>query len=50
MNGEMRNAYKILLSTPEMKTQLGRSRRGQGTDNMKMSVGWTQLAQVRTKW
>jgi hypothetical protein len=56
-NGEKRNAYKLLVGTPEGKTPLGRPRR-RWVDNIKMNLGeigwdgldWIDLAQDREKW
>jgi hypothetical protein len=57
MNGEKRNAYRILVGIPEEKRPLGRPRR-RWVDNIKMDlreIGWggmglVDLAQDRDKW
>jgi hypothetical protein len=54
MNGEKRNAYRILLGKPEGKRPLGRPRR-RWVDNIKMDLrevrwdgmDWIDLAQDR---
>jgi hypothetical protein len=56
-NGEKRNAYRILVGNPEVKTPLGRSRR-RWVDNIKMDLreidrggmDWIDLAQDRDQW
>jgi hypothetical protein len=55
--GEKRNAYKLLVGTPEGKRPLGRPRR-RWVDNIKMDLGevgwsdvdWIGLAQDRNRW
>jgi hypothetical protein len=55
--GEARNAYRILVGTPEAKRPLGRPRR-RCEDNIKMDLGeirWVSmdcidLAQDRDQW
>jgi hypothetical protein len=55
--GEKRNAYRLLVGTPEGKRPLGRPRR-RWMDNIKMDlleigwcgVDWIGLAQNRDKW
>jgi hypothetical protein len=55
--GENRNAYRLLVETPEGKRQLGRTRRG-WVDNIGMGLGgvgwddvdWIGLAQNRGRW
>jgi hypothetical protein len=55
--GEMRNAYKILVETPEGKRPLGRPRRSL-EDNIKVGIkeigcevmDWIHLAQNRSQW
>jgi hypothetical protein len=55
--GEKRNAYRLLVGTPEGKRPLGRPGR-RWVDNMKMDpleigwggVDWIGLAQDRNKW
>jgi hypothetical protein len=57
MNGEMRNAYKILVGKPEGKRPLGRPRR-RWVNNTKIdlreigwdSIGWIDLIQHRDQW
>jgi hypothetical protein len=57
MNGEKRNAYRILVGKPEGKRPLGRPRR-RWVDNIKMNlreIEWdgmdcTDLAQNRDQW
>jgi hypothetical protein len=57
MNGEKRNAYRILVRKPEGKRQLGRPRR-RWIDNIKMDLleigvnveAWIGLAQDRYRW
>jgi hypothetical protein len=55
--GEPRNAYRILLGTPEVKRPLGRSKRRWGNhirmDLREMEWGgmdWTDLDQDRDQW
>jgi hypothetical protein len=55
--GKKRNAYRLLVGTPEGKRPLGRTRR-RWVDNIKMDlleivwgdVDWINLAQGRDKW
>jgi hypothetical protein len=55
--GEKRNAYRILVGTPERKRPLGRPRR-RWVDNIKMDhreIGWDggdwiDVAQNRDQW
>jgi hypothetical protein len=55
--GEKRNAYRILVGTPEGKIPLGRPRR-RWVDNIKMDrreigwdgMDWIDLAQNRDQW
>jgi hypothetical protein len=55
--GKKRNAYRILLGTPEAKRPLGRPRR-MWVDNIKMDlreigwdgVDWIDVTQDRDKW
>ncbi|KAJ4447271.1 hypothetical protein ANN_09275 [Periplaneta americana] len=55
--GESRNAYRVLVGTPEGKRPLGRPRRG-WEDNIKMDLrevgyddrDWINLAQDRDRW
>jgi hypothetical protein len=55
--GETRNAYRILVGTPEGKEPLGRPR-CRWVDNIKMDLGeigwagrnWIELAQDRDQW
>jgi hypothetical protein len=55
--GEKRNAYRILVGTPEGKSPLGRPRR-RWVDNIKMDlreigwarVDWIDMAQGRDQW
>jgi hypothetical protein len=55
--GERRNAYRILVGTPEGKRPLGRPRR-RWVDNIKMDLreigrdgrDWIELAQDRDQW
>jgi hypothetical protein len=55
--GEMRNAYKILVSQPEQKRPYGRTR-CRWEDNITMNlrvigwegVDWINLAQDREQW
>jgi hypothetical protein len=55
--GEKRNAYRLLVGTPDGKRPLGRPRR-RWVDNIKMdlleicwdSMDWMGLAQDRDKW
>jgi hypothetical protein len=57
MNGEKRNAYRILVGMPEGKRPLGRPRR-RWMENIKMDIreigwdgmDWTELAQDRDQW
>jgi hypothetical protein len=57
MNGEKRNAYRIMVENPEGKRPLGRPRR-RWVDNIKMDlreigwggVDWIDLAQDRDQW
>jgi hypothetical protein len=54
MNGEKRNAYRILVGNPEGKRTLGRPRR-RWVDNIKMDLrldgmDWIDLAQERDQW
>jgi hypothetical protein len=57
MNGEKRNAYRILLGTPEGKRPLRRPRR-RWVDNIKMDLrgvgwdgmDWIDVAQERDRW
>jgi hypothetical protein len=57
MNGEKRNAYRIMVGKPEGKRPLGRHRH-RWEDNMKMNlrvigwggVDWIELAQDRDQW
>jgi hypothetical protein len=56
-NGEIRNAYKILVGKPEGKRPLGGPRR-RWVDNIKIDpreigwdyVDWIELAQDRDQW
>jgi hypothetical protein len=56
-NGEKRDAYKLMVGTPEGKRRLGRSRR-RWVDNMRMDLGavgwgdvdWIGLAKDRNRW
>jgi hypothetical protein len=56
-NGEKRNAYRLLVGTPEGRRPLGRPRR-RWLDSIKMdlaAVGWNDvdwigLAQDRDRW
>jgi hypothetical protein len=56
-NGEKRNAYRILVVTPEGKRPLGITRR-RWKDNIKMDLreigwgdmDWIDLAQDRDQW
>jgi hypothetical protein len=56
-NGEKRNAYRILVGTPERKRSLGRPRH-RWVGNIKIDVGeigwggmdWIDLAQDRDQW
>jgi hypothetical protein len=55
--GAKRNAYTILVGKPEVKSLLGRPRRG-WVDNIKMDLGeigwedmdWIDLVQERDQW
>jgi hypothetical protein len=55
--GEKRNAYRLLVGTPEGKRPLGRPRR-RWVDNIRMDLGevgwgdmdWIGLAQDRNRW
>jgi hypothetical protein len=57
MNGEKRNAYRILVGKPERKRPLGRPRHRR-VDNIKMDtreigwggMDWIDLAQDRDQW
>jgi hypothetical protein len=57
MDGEKRNAYRILVEKPEGKSQLGRPRR-RWVNNIKIvlkEIGWggrdwIDLAQNREQW
>jgi hypothetical protein len=57
LNGEKRNAYRILVGKPEGKRQLGKPRR-KWVDNIKMDLrrigwggmNWIDLAQDRDQW
>jgi hypothetical protein len=57
MNGEKKNAYRLLVGKPEGKRSLGRPRR-RWVDNIKIDlleigwgrVNWIGLAQDRDKW
>jgi hypothetical protein len=55
-NGEMRNAYRILVGEPEGKRPLGRSRRRWEDIRMDLreigwgGMDWIDLAQDRDKW
>jgi hypothetical protein len=57
MNGEKRNAYRLLVGKPERKRPLGRIR-SRWMDNIRMEFGetgwrdvdWIGLAQGRGKW
>jgi hypothetical protein len=56
-NGERRNAYRILVGTPEGKRPLGRPRRNL-VDNIKIDLrelywggmDWIELTQDRDQW
>jgi hypothetical protein len=56
-NGEKRNAWRILVGKPEVKTPLGRQRR-RWLDNIKIDLreivwncmDWINLAQDRDQW
>jgi hypothetical protein len=57
MNGEKRNAYRLLVGKPEEKRLLGRSRR-KWVDNIKMylreigwdGMNWIDMALDRDQW
>jgi hypothetical protein len=57
INGETRNAYRILVGKPEGKRPLGRPTR-RWLDNIKMdlreigwgSIDWIDLAQDKNQW
>jgi hypothetical protein len=57
MNGDKRNAYRLLVGKPEGKRTLGRPKCG-WVDNIKIDFGetgwggvdWIVLAQDRDKW
>jgi hypothetical protein len=57
MNGEKRNAYRILVGKPEIKRPLGRPRR-KWVGNIKIDLretgwdgmDWIDLAQDRDQW
>jgi hypothetical protein len=57
MNGEKRNAYRLLVGKPEVKRPLGRPRR-MWVDNIRMDLGgvgwgdvdWIGLAMDRNRW
>jgi hypothetical protein len=57
MNGEKRNAYRVLVGKPEGERPLGRPRH-RWEDNIKMDlrergwggVSWIDLAQDRDQW
>jgi hypothetical protein len=57
INGDKRNANRILVGMPEGKRSLGRPRR-RWVDNIKMDLreigwdcrDWIELAQVRDQW
>jgi hypothetical protein len=56
-HGDKRNAYRVLMRTPEGKRPLGRPRRSR-EDNIAMGLrgigwgdmDWINLAQVRDQW
>jgi hypothetical protein len=56
-NGEKRNAYRLLVGTPEGKRPLGRPRR-RWVDNIRMDLGevgwgdvdWIGLAKDMNRW
>jgi hypothetical protein len=57
MNGDKRNAYRILVGNPEGKRPLGRTRR-RGVDNIKIDpreigwdgMDWIDLVQDKDQW
>jgi hypothetical protein len=57
MNGEKRNAYRLLVGKPEGKRPLGRSR-NRWVDNIRINLGnvgwgdvdWIGLAQDKNRW
>jgi hypothetical protein len=57
MNGETRNAYRLLVRKPDGKRPLGRPRR-RWVDNIRMDLGevglgdvdWIGLAQDMNRW
>jgi hypothetical protein len=57
INGEKRNAYRLLVGKPEGKRPLGRLRR-RWVDNIRMDLGemgrsdvdWIDLAQDGNRW
>jgi hypothetical protein len=57
MNGEKRNAYRLLVEKPEGNRPLGRPRH-RWVDNIRMDVGevgwddvvWIGLAQGKNRW
>jgi hypothetical protein len=56
MNGEKRDAYRILVGKPERKRPLGRPRRRSVDINMDLTqigcggMAWIDLAQDRDQW